>query len=191
MASVRLSAGGGLNGKELLALRLMCNSDPYYLQPTVYSVYRWALSIYGGSMTNSSEQVNNHGRGKDKKEREMHPNSLKNLENRKTWKKGESGNPNGQSITSRQKEKMSEPCPFDGQGRTWLEALAEGGMRQSLTTTVALSNLQDRHEGKVTQPIGGEGGQPIKTEIIVSSDAAKKLLTEIIKGISPHAANHD
>lgn len=75
---------------------------------------------------------------------------------------GQSGNPNGrpkkaECITSRQKEKMNEVCPIDGAGRTWLEALAEGGMRQALFTPTALSNLQDRLEGKVTQPVATDG----------------------------------
>ena len=62
--------------------------------------------------------------------------------------------PNPLCITSRQKEKMLEICPFDPQGRTWIEALSEGGMRQALLMPTALNNLQDRHEGKVTQPVG-------------------------------------
>ena len=107
-------------------------------------------------MANSIKQLNKNGRGKDKNGRTMHPNSLKNLKPNEDWVKGHSGNPQGQSITTRQKEKMPETCPFDRQGRPWLEALAEGGMRQALTIPVALSNLQDRHEGKVTQPISGE-----------------------------------
>jgi len=107
----------------------------------------------------STEQLNKNG-----DRRGMSPNSRKNLEKRKSWKKGESGNPQGQSITARQKELMSEACPFDGQARPWLEALAEGGMRQALTTPVALSNLQDRHEGKVTIPIGGDKEKPVQVE---------------------------
>ena len=42
--------------------------------------------------------------------------------------------------------------------------------------------LLDRLDGKVTQPIGGEDGGPIKTEIIVSSDTAKKLTKSILNG---------
>jgi len=79
------------------------------------------------------------------------------------WKPGQSGNPKGPPpnplcITSRQKEKLLEICPFDAQGRTWLECLSEGGMRQSLTMPKALENLQDRHEGKVTLPVSGTLG---------------------------------
>ena len=91
-----------------------------------------------------------------KTRRGMHPNSLKNLEKRKSWKPGQQGRHKGMTITQRQQQMMSEACPFDGKGRTWGEALAEGGLRQALNTPVALSNLQDRHEGKVTQPVSGE-----------------------------------
>lgn len=114
--------------------------------------------------TNSPEQakqLNKHGN-----KRGMHPNSLKNLEKRVSWKPGHSGNPGGHSITQRQQQMMSEACPFDAQGRTWLESLAEGGMRQALTTPVALSNLQDRHEGKVTLPVSGEGGGPVLVKLL-------------------------
>ena len=107
-------------------------------------------------MANSSKQLNKNGRGKDRNRRLMHANSLKNLEKSKQWKPGQSGNPKGQSITHRQQEKYDETCPFDAQARTWREALAEGGMRQALTMPTALCNLQDRQEGKVTQPTTGE-----------------------------------
>lgn len=96
--------------------------------------------------------------------RGMHPNSQKNLK--------PNGNPNGRpknnaSITVRQRAMLSEVCPFDSKGRTWLEALAENGMRQALTIPGAMSNLQDRLEGKVTQPIGGGG--PITLKVIYDS----------------------
>ena len=78
----------------------------------------------------------------------MHPNSLANL------RPNLNGRPKSLfSITSCQKKKLLEICPFDSQGRTWLEALAESGMRQALNIPMAMSNLQDRHEGKISQPI--------------------------------------
>ena len=105
-------------------------------------------------MVNSIEQKKKNGRGKDKNGRTMHPNSLSNLKP-VTWKPGQSGNPKGQSITARQNAMYDDICPYDPLGRTWREALAEGGMRMALTIPVALNNLQDRQEGKVTQPFSG------------------------------------
>ncbi len=106
-------------------------------------------------MANSTQQFKKNGRGKDKNGRAMHPHSLKNLEKRKSWKPGQQGRHPGMTITQRQQQMMAESCPFDGKARSWLDTLAEGGMRQSLTLPTALSNLQDRHEGKVSQPIEG------------------------------------
>ena len=117
-------------------------------------------------MANSMKQKKKNGRGKDKNGREMHPNSLKNLRPNPEWKPGHQGRHKGMTITQRQRQLMSETCPFDAQGRVWLEAEAEAGLRQALTIPTALSNLQDRHEGKITQPIGGEGGGPVIFKVI-------------------------
>lgn len=116
------------------------------------------------------KQVNKNGDG-----RGMHPNSLLNLKNGKAtqWPKGQSGNPNGYTITARQKQKMSEDCPFDALGRTWLESLAEGGMRQALTIPVALSNLQDRTEGKVTQQLDTPAVAIINSFTFILPDGTK------------------
>lgn len=109
----------------------------------------------------SGTHLNGHGN-----KRGMHPNSRKNLANgHAPWQKGESGNPNGLTITARQKEKMSEVCPFDPLGREWREALAEAGMRMALTIPIALSHLQDRQEGKVAQPLTGADGKDLLPEI--------------------------
>ncbi len=75
---------------------------------------------------------------------------------------------------------MGEVCPFDTQGRTWMETLAEGGMRQALTAPVALSNLQERHEGKITQPL--EGSFEIwDTKELTDEELAVIAATNIIK----------
>lgn len=113
--------------------------------------------------------------------KKLHPNSLKNLEKRKSWKPGQSGNPEGSSITFRQKMMLLEACPFDEQHRTWLESLAEGGMRQALTVPTALSNLQDRHEGKVTIPIGGDPDKPVYI-INIPSEQGKKDIERVMNG---------
>ena len=136
-------------------------------------------------MVNSPKRAIKNGRGKDKNARKMHPNSLDNLKNGEAtrWKPGQAGNPEGSSITFRQKMMMLGTCPFDGQGRDWLDALAEGGMRQALTIPVALSNLQDRHEGKVTQPIKPVGvNGAIATFFLVMSDGSKRTAKELAEG---------
>ena len=74
---------------------------------------------------------------------------LRNLENRIVWKPGESGNPEGYSITSRLRDLMHETCPFDTQGRVWGETIAESLARQSLTTVEAIKVLLDRNEGTI------------------------------------------
>lgn len=82
--------------------------------------------------------------------RKMHPNSLKNLEKgKKPWLPGESGNPGGYSVTSRQGDMMREVSPFDKEGRIWGETLAEAGLHQALYKPEAMKNLLDRQEGKV------------------------------------------
>ena len=134
-------------------------------------------------MTNSRKKAIKNGRGKDKATRKMHPNSLNNLKNGEAtqWQLGQTGNPGGSSITFKQKMMMPETCPFDGQARTWLESLAEGGMRQALTIPVALSNLQDRHEGKVTIPIGGDKENPVYI-INVPSEQGKRDIERVLNG---------
>ncbi len=98
--------------------------------------------------------------------RGMHPNSLVNLEKRVSWQPGESGNPTGYSITQRFRQMMLEKCPFDSKQRTWLESLSEAGLRQALTQPIALREILDRLEGKVTQPITGEDGGPILVDLL-------------------------
>ncbi|KKN11217.1 hypothetical protein LCGC14_1028750 [marine sediment metagenome] len=79
--------------------------------------------------------------------REMHPNSLKNLEKRPLWQPGQSGNKEGYSVRARQRDMMYENNPFDGQGRPWGETIAEAGLRQALTKPEAMKDLLNRHEG--------------------------------------------
>lgn len=84
---------------------------------------------------------------------------------------GKSGNLNGKPrkdfcITSLQKEKLLEVCPFDSQGRSWIEALAEGGLRQALALPVAMSSLLDRHEGKIPHSLSGADGGPVVFKVV-------------------------
>jgi len=85
------------------------------------------------------------------------------------------------SITRKQREMLLLPCPY-APTMTWLEWLAERGMALAGENATYYKELLDRLEGKVTQPIGGDGGEPIKTEIIVSSQTAKNLTQAILNG---------
>ena len=110
--------------------------------------------------------------------RGMSPNSQKQLG------KGRLGNNHAQkelSITRIQREMLSQPCRY-APGKTWVEYLAERGMAMASENATYYKELLDRLEGKVTQPIAGEGGGPIKTEIIVSSESAKVLTRAILNG---------
>ena len=144
-------------------------------------------------MANSIQQVKKKGRckgSKDKNGRTMHRNSLKNLRPNPEWKPGHQGRHKGMTITQRQEQMMKESCPFDGQQRTWLEALAEGGMRQALMVPTALSNLQDRHEGKVTQPI--EGSFEIKeTKELTDEQLAVIAATNILRNHASRGGRRD
>jgi len=71
------------------------------------------------------------------------------------------------SITRIQRDMMGQLCPFAKDPTwTWAYALAEAGMRDALTEEKARENLKDRIEGKVTLPIGGEGGEPIILRVV-------------------------
>ena len=111
--------------------------------------------------------------------RGMHPNSRGNLRPNPDWKPGQSGNPHKPTITSRQKQMMSEKCPFDAKQRSWIESLAESGMRQALTIPVALSNLQDRHEGRVTQP--DDTPAIVQTVVFVLPDGTRIIPGKMIE----------
>ena len=121
------------------------------------------------------QQLNRNGN-----RRGMTPNSQKNLG------KGRMGNNHAQkglSITRIQREMLSQLCPYAKDPTlTWVEYLAERGMAMASENATYYKELLDRLEGKVTQPIAGEGGGPIKTEIIVSSEAAKALTRAILNG---------
>lgn len=115
---------------------------------------------------------------KEKKKRGIHPNSLANLEKRKKFQKGQpSANPKGRpcnelSLTNIAREKLQEPCPYDPEGRTWAKYLVDRWFGQCGENVTYFRELIDRLEGKVTQPIGGEGGQAI--DIRVTYDNGSK-----------------
>ncbi len=119
----------------------------------------------------------------------MHPNCQKNLlDARKTgkagWKKGQSGNPRGESISGMLRRMMDEPAEKrwlhpDDYGLTWKQAIAKSLLIGALKREpVAVTQLMDRTEGKVAQPIGGEGGGPIRVDIDVKGKI-ESLITRL------------
>jgi len=98
--------------------------------------------------------------------RGLHPNSLKNLGNgRKPWH-----NPNGRpkkviSLTSEMKAQLAEPCPYDPT-KTWLQYLVLRWLGQAVDNATYFKELIERLEGKVVQPMGGEGGKPIIIKVV-------------------------
>ena len=104
--------------------------------------------------------------------------SNKNL---KPWPLGTSGNPKGspkkaQSITMAIREELEKIGP---NGRTKAQMIAEGMVEASLYPVSAsgspkvLSEVLERTEGKVTQPIGGDSDQPIIIKVVYEEDATK------------------
>jgi len=85
----------------------------------------------------------------------------KNKGGNPNWVKGVSGNPNGRpkkiaSLTSEMKEQLAKVCPYDQQGRTWLQYLVERWLAHSIQNAGYFRELIERLEGKVTQPIEAE-----------------------------------
>lgn len=92
------------------------------------------------------------------------------------------------SITRIIKEMLDEPAEerwleVEDKGKqfTWRQAIAKRILIESVRGNAKVtSELLDRVEGKVTQPIGGEGGQPIRHIIEVVDQETKQALTEFL-----------
>jgi len=111
--------------------------------------------------------------------RGLHPNSLKNLKPNP----GNNGRPKNEwSLTYLAREKLLGPCPYDPKGRTWRECLVERWLSQSLENVSYFNQLMDRLEGKVTQPISGPDGGPIRYQITVEDNETKQLTEQLISG---------
>ena len=109
-------------------------------------------------MNKPNEQLNRNGN-----KRGMSPNSRKNLEN---GRKGNNHANKDYSITRIVKEMIDEPAEerfLDVHDKdkklTWRQAIALRILRDGVTGKY--NELLDRLEGKVLQPIGGEGGGPV------------------------------
>lgn len=108
--------------------------------------------------------------------RGLHPHSLANLQPGKGRPKNEA------SITATQRKMLPLSCPY-APDKTWCEYLAERGMAMAAENATYYKELMDRLEGKVVQPIGGDGeSPPIPIKIIVSSENARKQTEAILAG---------
>ena len=113
-------------------------------------------------MTNDSEKrVNRNGN-----RRGMSPKSRANL------KPNLNGRPPEDTITSHVKGELTriptmEEDGFDGKGKTNAWWIARNAVRDARNSDrSARQEVWERVEGKVTQPISGEGGQPIILKVV-------------------------
>ena len=116
--------------------------------------------------------------------------------NSTSFKKGEVHNPNGRPkktacLTSLLVDELKKkPKLKDGQGKandkTWAQLLAEALPAAAYKALLKgdikpYALILERVEGKVTQPISGEGGGPIPLNIIVKNKEDKEALEAAAK----------
>ena len=117
-------------------------------------------------MSNESQKIELNKEGnrwmfnKSGNKRGLHPNSRKNL-----TRKGCGRPPRELCLTDIAREKLNEPCPYDSKGRPWKIYLVERWLGQSVENAQYFRELMDRLEGKVVQPIGGNG-EPVTLRVI-------------------------
>ena len=101
----------------------------------------------------SSKQTNSFG---DK--RGLHPNSLKNLEKGVSWKPGESGHPQGESLLACLQRLSLKPLVPPGPGASAREHLAYVTLRDALAgQPVQFRESWDRLEGRVKESLEVHG----------------------------------
>ena len=83
-------------------------------------------------------------------------NSHKNIYKALETLKGNNHAKKELSITRIQREMLDKPFPY-APDKIWAEYLAERGMAMAAENATYYKELLDRLEGKVTQPIGGDG----------------------------------
>jgi len=94
--------------------------------------------------------------------RGMNQNSLKNLHPRL---KGNNHANKEYSITRIQRDMLPQLCPY-AEGKTWAEWLAERGLALAGENAAYYRELLDRLEGKVSQPVEGEGKVEVTYKVV-------------------------
>ena len=117
------------------------------------------------------------GTVKQRRGKEQHPNSLKNL---RPFKPGQSGNPAGAKPGPKLKhllaERLDTQRPNDPHGRTWREVLIDSILELHVVgNSTAINQIWDRLEGKIPLPLHHSGANSEPTEIDVEK-AHEKLL---------------
>jgi hypothetical protein len=113
------------------------------------------------------------------KEEPVKQSNYKNL-NKGHFKKGVSGNPKGRpvkelSITQALRDYMHEIPQITVGGskntdKTWAQLVALGMLLKSVKGDASMAReIIDRLEGKVAQPVTGEGGGPVMIEYVKAS----------------------
>lgn len=110
---------------------------------------------------------------KNGKPRIIHPNSLKNLRPNPNWKPGVVANPLGQSLKQCLERMMDKPLPSsppppDAPARDHLvyatvKAAIEG-------KSIPFLEVWNRLAGKVSQPLSGDGGGPIRINYVLTPE---------------------
>jgi len=101
------------------------------------------------------------------------------------WKPGQSGNPKGSpkkdiSITMQQREMLTQVCPYDAKGRTWLEYLCDKGLVQVSEKPEAMKDFKDRTEGKVPDRLETPPVEIVQSFIFVLPDGTQITPRQLI-----------
>jgi hypothetical protein len=117
--------------------------------------------------------------------RRISAKSLANL--RPQVKGGVARNPHGRPknrlcLTAIAREKLGEKRPDDPKGRTQGEYLVDQWIEKAAENPVYFRELLERMEGKVTQPISGEGGGAVIFKILVANEHDKESVERVMKG---------
>jgi len=124
-----------------------------------------------------------------KEKNNSYPNVSTQFKKGKEWKGNAKGRPKKEKVISDIiREYLSEVPPIKIRGevnkdKTWAQLVALGMLYKAVKGDAAMAReLMDRLEGKVVLPIGGEDGEPIVTQIVVTNKITEALTKAILNG---------